>query len=171
MANFYYTDAGGTRRGPLNEHQLQSLATKGIIKPKTILETEDGRTGAAGQVKGLKFETVVSLERRMTNDSKGSAPWLVDFAFTQIRLPDFIFSACAVTYALYFLAAILCGLWMTFTSINNIDDIGIHVTWLIPLQWIGVLLSIIIVRLLCEWTIMLVDWVVQTTEAARNYRE
>ena len=58
MANsFFYTDANGNKQGPLTPEQLQTLATKGIITPDTLLESEAGQQGKAGQIRGLKFKT------------------------------------------------------------------------------------------------------------------
>ena len=52
MPNFYYTDANG-QRGLINEQQLKTLVTLGQITPDTLLETETGQKGKAGQIKGL----------------------------------------------------------------------------------------------------------------------
>ena len=57
MANYFYIGAGGQRRGPCNEQQLQALATRGILTPTTPLETDSGHQGLAGQIPGLKFNT------------------------------------------------------------------------------------------------------------------
>ncbi|MCL2305993.1 MAG: hypothetical protein FWC43_11680 [Planctomycetaceae bacterium] len=57
MANFFYTDANGQKRGPINDQQLKNLATQGIVTPNTPLETDSGHKGLAGQVPGLKFGT------------------------------------------------------------------------------------------------------------------
>ena len=54
MANsFFYTEADGNKQGPLTPEQLQALANRGIVKPDTILTTENGKQGKAGQIKGL----------------------------------------------------------------------------------------------------------------------
>ena len=57
MANFYFTDADGNRQGPLTPEQIQALADRGTITPDTLLESEAGHTGKAGQIRGLKFDT------------------------------------------------------------------------------------------------------------------
>ena len=53
MANFYFTDADGMKQGPLTPPQLQALAKRGIIMPDTILTTDAGQQGKAGQIRGL----------------------------------------------------------------------------------------------------------------------
>jgi hypothetical protein len=53
MPNFYYTDATGQKRGLINNEQLKALVARGIITPDTLLETEAGQKGKAGQIKGL----------------------------------------------------------------------------------------------------------------------
>jgi len=55
MPNFFYTDASGQRQGPINDAQLQALATKKIISPQTPVTTESGHQGLAGQIPGLNF--------------------------------------------------------------------------------------------------------------------
>jgi len=52
MSNFYYTDENG-QRGLINAEQLKALAVQGAITPDTLLETETGQKGTAGQIKGL----------------------------------------------------------------------------------------------------------------------
>jgi hypothetical protein len=52
MPNFYYTDENG-QRGLINEQQLKALAVQGVITPDTLLETDNGHKGKAGQIKGL----------------------------------------------------------------------------------------------------------------------
>lgn len=53
MANWYFTDPSGTRRGPINDLQLKELVKRGTILPETDMETESGHKGKAGQVPGL----------------------------------------------------------------------------------------------------------------------
>ena len=53
MTNFFYTDANGKIKGPLNEQQLKELATQGAISPNTPLETDTGYQGTAEQIPGL----------------------------------------------------------------------------------------------------------------------
>ena len=71
MANsFFYTDADGNKKGPLTSEHLQTLATKGIITPDTLLESEAGHTGKAGQIRGLKFNTVEPPSVADNSDAK-----------------------------------------------------------------------------------------------------
>lgn len=53
MPNWFYYDVNGKKRGPINSAQLKSLADSQVINRNTDIETEDGRRGKAGQVKGL----------------------------------------------------------------------------------------------------------------------
>jgi TM2 domain-containing membrane protein YozV len=61
MANFFITDANGTKHGPFNEQQLQAFATQGKITPNTPLETDGGHKGTAGQIRSLNFMTAAPL--------------------------------------------------------------------------------------------------------------
>jgi len=72
MANFYFTDADGTKQGPLTPEQIQALAKKGIIKPDTMLESDAGHTGKAGQIPGLKFPAQAT--QGMPPSDRQSAP-------------------------------------------------------------------------------------------------
>ena len=53
MPNFYYHNASGQKIGPVNELQLKTLATQGVINSQTPLETDTGHKGQAGQIPGL----------------------------------------------------------------------------------------------------------------------
>lgn len=72
MQNFYYYDDNGVKRGPVNELQLKSLISANTVTPRTILETENGRQGLAGQINGLFSSVSVHPipERRYANGNK-----------------------------------------------------------------------------------------------------
>ena len=53
MPNYFYLDTNGQKQGPVNDQQLQTLATQGIITPDTPLVTDGGHKGKAGQIQGL----------------------------------------------------------------------------------------------------------------------
>jgi len=53
MPNYLYIDAHGQKQGPVNDQQLKTLATKGVIVPDTPLATDTGHKGLAGQIPGL----------------------------------------------------------------------------------------------------------------------
>lgn len=55
MPNYFYLDANGTKQGPVNDQQLQILATQRVVTPQTLMTTESGHQGLAGQIQGLKF--------------------------------------------------------------------------------------------------------------------
>lgn len=57
---YFYTDAIGQKRGPIDDVQLKSLAAQGIITPHTPLETEAGIKGLAGQISGLEFHSITA---------------------------------------------------------------------------------------------------------------
>ncbi len=60
MPNYFYIDANGQKQGPIDDQQLQMLAAQGMITPETVLETDTGHKGLAGQVLGLKFNAAAS---------------------------------------------------------------------------------------------------------------
>jgi xanthosine utilization system XapX-like protein len=169
MSNFFYYDAGGNKRGPLNMQQLQTLATKGIISPKTILETDDGHKGAAGQIPELKFDTAEPLEKRIEQqrDDLSIVFWLVDFGFDDIRIVDAVIVMCRVLYFLSFVGGILYGLIMSiFMASNAPFDVAFLY---ISLLWLGIAVSILVTRLSCEWCMLVTEWIDSTAEAAKKY--
>jgi hypothetical protein len=62
MANFFYYDTNGTKQGLITSQELQDLVTQGIITPETLLETDTGHKGKAGQIKGLQFPELMPRE-------------------------------------------------------------------------------------------------------------
>ncbi|MBQ3388129.1 MAG: NINE protein [Thermoguttaceae bacterium] len=53
MPNWFVYTADGTKKGPITSAQLKALADAGKINAETVLETDSGHKGKAGQVKGL----------------------------------------------------------------------------------------------------------------------
>lgn len=53
MRNWFYFDSGGIKQGLVTDEQLKELVEREIVRPDTILETESGHRGKAGQVQGL----------------------------------------------------------------------------------------------------------------------
>ena len=55
---YFYTDENGYKFGPIDMQRLQTLIERGTITPVTPLETGTGQKGLAGQIPGLKFDTM-----------------------------------------------------------------------------------------------------------------
>ena len=53
MPNWFYTDEFGQQQGPVSDSQLKVLVSRQIIRPDTPLETDSGKKGKAGQIRGL----------------------------------------------------------------------------------------------------------------------
>ena len=185
MPNYFYTDSNGQKQGLVSDDQLQALAAQGVINANTPLETEGGHKGTAGQIPGLKFNTApppsaqTMKEKSRTEQSVVSIAmsvksWLLDFAFRDLRLPIINLWACRILYVICCVAAILGGIAVLGTVYDTMSGFG---DWLmvnliiLPLTVIGVALSIIAARLLCELYIIAFDWIVETTKAARLYNE
>jgi len=62
MSTFYYYDNDGQKQGPVTSKQLKGLAQEGQITPETIIESEEGMTSPARQMKSLTFDTAASQE-------------------------------------------------------------------------------------------------------------
>jgi len=190
MPNYFYADANGQKQGPVDEQQLQELIDQGVINPNTRLVTDTGHKGNAGQVPGLKFNTVSSpftqtvsqmtvgdIQQSARSTAKSAGLWLFDFAFRDLRLHIFNLWVCRISYILWMITALLMGFWGTSLVFNGAGQFGIGggpfapiVTFLgIFIVWLSVLFSIVYVRLLLEWSITIIDWMVETTKAARIY--
>jgi len=199
MPNYFFTDANGSRRGPYDEQQLQTLATQGVISSNTPLETEGGHKGIAGQIPGLKFgappsrspvpnSTYTAYSPETTQIIRSASQigqaastsvfsWLTDFAFRDIRLHVVNLYTCRVFYVLCWVVSVIGGLQMTYYLFKLTSDVSIPfvgnfaILFGLPLVWLCVAFSIFVARLYCEFWIILYDWMVETTKAARIYIE
>lgn len=123
MPNFYYTDENGQKYGLVTAQQLKELAVKGIIAPHTPLETEDGRKGLAGQIKGLFPMTVQHEEKPVhgtaTTENIGSSnakgtPWS---RMSPEQRKTFIFRAFLCWFLLTVVGLICLGIKAWFDEI------------------------------------------------------
>jgi len=178
MANYFYADATGTKQGPYNEQQLQALAAQGIITPATPLETDSGHKGVAGQIPGLFATTSVPPFVQATSQPSGRIHpqgasilmWPLDFAFRDIRIHVFNLWVCRICYVICWIAAMGYLLFGTFAILTMVNQNGgLLGLLLIPLLWIGIAFGLILSRLYLEFFIVLLDWMVATTKAARKY--
>ena len=98
--------------------------------------------------------------------------WLTDFAFRNLRLPVINLWACKIIYGICFVAAILWGLAMMLVAFVSLtDEAPVALLLVTPLIWLCVAVFIFLARLCCEWYIIVFDWIVETTKAARHYNE
>ena len=185
MAKYFFTDANGNRQGPYDEQQLQALVVQGMITPNTPMETESGHKGVAGQIPGLTFPTVSAPPFAQapsyshTGESKRSILfWPLDFSFQDIRIHIINLWACRIVYVICWLIAafyLIVGTVSTFRIVDYMmhesGTLGILGFLLVPLLWIGIALGIVLTRLYLEFCLILLDWMVETTKAARLYLE
>ena len=75
MAKFFWFDSNGQKQGPITEQELRHLTSRGIITPETLLETDAGHKGLAGELHGcaLKFNTAVEPSPFGTHSRRQSA--------------------------------------------------------------------------------------------------
>jgi heme/copper-type cytochrome/quinol oxidase subunit 4 len=68
MANFFYFDNAGMKQGPITDAELKSLSAQSIITPETLLETDDGHKGKAGQIeRKLEIAGIDTAEEHNAN--------------------------------------------------------------------------------------------------------
>ena len=60
MAKWHYYNENGEKIGPIRGRELKALAERGTVMPDTIVETEEGKTAPAKNVKGLTFLATTS---------------------------------------------------------------------------------------------------------------
>lgn len=63
MTTWFYYNKKGDKVGPIPLATLRLLVQRGIIGPDTVVENQNGRSSAAGQIRGLFPEKPVQLER------------------------------------------------------------------------------------------------------------
>jgi len=98
--------------------------------------------------------------------------WLLDFAFRDIRIHVVNLWVCRIWYVLCCILLTMYGLVGTFYCFYIAIDIGNPLPILaVPLVWLAVLIVLILDRLIIEFCITLIDWMVLTTKAARLYIE
>ena len=196
MPNYYYFDASGQKFGLVNDQQLQSLATQGVITPNTPLETEGGHKGTAGQIPGLQFNTAVEQSPfaqppQATPQTSGKTfrlgaipghilLWLgwrffswFDWDFRDILLPKNIRQASAFIYGCFCFWGVIFGI---VTTLNALLVLGSEAEdWVMfsycvhaVFYWLAFAFSVVIVRLVCEWQIVLMDRIIENSKKDRE---
>ena len=194
MPNYLYTDESG-QKYTLTEQRLQTLIDRGVITPTTPLETDTGHHGLAGQIPGLNFDNVAPPPSARTSEQAYYSPprysaaysqpsenstggsilaWLFDCTFQNIRIREFNIRACRIIYTICLIQTILV---LIVGTLGMLGQIGWGAEFLIlaligiPCLWITAYLYLFIVRIICEWSIILLDWVSEVTKAARKYND
>ena len=190
MTTYFYTNSRGERLGPISDQQLRDLAALGAIGPNTPMETEGGYKGVAGQIPGLNFPlpTIYDAqtlgqphpqeERAKSESTRSILLWPLDFPFQDIRVHIIHRWACMIGYALFWIVAVFFLFIGTFGTFAMVGQLARHSgTWgtigflLVPLLWIGIAFLILLTRLYFELCIVILDWIVVTSKAARIYIE
>jgi hypothetical protein len=187
MANFFLTDSDGNKQGPLTTKQLQALINRGTITPTTPLETEDGHQGLAGQIPGLQFNNVApapfaqsapQTPKQTTNSSpprqpatysqqneSAGRPWLTDFTFQDIQLPENGRRICSYIYCCCVAMLIINGL-LGFFLLNPMYDaeaMTVAVIFLVCYLFF-VYIFLALMRVACELLIVLLDYMSRNKE-------
>jgi len=175
MANYFYTDAKGNKRGPYNEQDIQIQIDRGLIGKNTPVETDIGNKILVKQIPGLNFRQSELQHIQQSVDVNPIAmsitSWLTDFAFRDLRLPVINLWACKIIYAICCIAAaLILPMWIVLAFIS-LAEVPAALLIVIPFAVICVALFVFAARLACEWYIIVFDWIVETTKAARIYAE
>ena len=135
MANYFYFDQNNQKQGPVSTQQLQELAAQGVIGPHTPMETDTGHRGVAGQIPGLRFNTVEPPLFEQTTQTawahvqrtaRSLLLWLFDFAFRDIRVHIVNLWMIRISYGICWIVAILWGLAGTFELFQEAQEAIIH---------------------------------------------
>ena len=124
MANYFYRDANGQRRGPYDEQQLQELEQRGIITATTPLETDRKYLGLADQVPGLKF----SFPSQQTLQQ--ASPDFFDIGFTRFISNTWISIIWCIVIFVHFVGA-LGAMYYAFNTDGTLGAISLLVVPLI----------------------------------------
>jgi len=123
MANYFYTDADGNKRGPYNEQHLQELVTRGLIGPNTPLENDTGHKGRMWEFPDLNGANAQRTSLNTPDTSyEQMSPSLFDFGFTRFVTNTWISIIWALTIVLTFLG---CVGAMVFGASNNVPALFI----------------------------------------------
>ena len=96
--------------------------------------------------------------------------WLFDASFRDIRIHDVNRLFCGIAYRICWVIAILAGVFLTFWALLAIASFETFIPlFIVPFVWIGVVIIMFFVRLYFECCIIVLDWIVETTKAARIY--
>jgi len=80
--------------------------------------------------------------------------------------------ACRIIYAICCIAAtIIFPIWAIISIVRDITEVPAALLIVIPLTVICAVPFIFAARLACEWYIIVFDWIVETTKAARKYND
>ena len=155
----------------------------------TTTEPEGGHKENAGQIFCLKInadephivhQSVPMAVRTHSQQATGSLhSWLCDFAFRDIRIHAINLWCCRVLYIIFWIPAFIVGLWLTFMLFlfatnhfsDNVPYALLAIVIGVPLIWLVVAIFLFIIRLSLEWSIVVFDWMTETTKAARIYVE
>ena len=142
MANYFYFDAKGTKRGPCDEQQLQELIAGGSIKPDWQVESDDGYQG---------------LARDFSGSSGSSISWRFDFGTHHVT--------CCVCCVIVWIAAILVGGATTYSVLAVFNE-DTKILAFIPVIgiWGCCIFCIASTHMLCTWSLI-------TSKAAQLYVE
>jgi hypothetical protein len=99
MADYFFYDQSNQKQGPFNEQQLKELSAKGIIDPKTQLETKSGYKTKAGQIPGV-FQGGTKHE--------GDSPGIFDIGFTRFITNTWTSILWILCIFFHILACVIC---------------------------------------------------------------
>ena len=167
------TDGGHTGLA----RQIRGLNFNATAESPSFTQTSQ----AAQQIRD-KAQTVAKQagEWAKKEGIKGFRTWLLDFAFRDLRLPVINLWLSRIVYAICCLVAVIvlavATIFLPFRCLELVfeRDFSMALTGIcivLPLFWLGTLLCVILIRLSLESYIILFDWVVETTKAAKHYNE
>lgn len=103
--------------------------------------------------------------------------WLLDFGFRNIQLPvinlwlsKIVYAICCILTGLAAVVTPLVLFFLMFANVSSVSDVGtsaVGIAFLTLALWFALVINLMMIRLALEWFLMIVDWVVETTKAAR----
>jgi hypothetical protein len=96
---------------------------------------------------------------------------MFDWSFRDIRIHIVNLWTIRIIYVLCWIAAFLWGLWGTYGCFRASEFGGPLAILAIPLVWLAIAFMMFLTRLYLELCLIILDWIVESTKAARIYIE
>ena len=135
-----------------------------------------GPIQSMGQIKSSWSQPKFSYSSQTINSSKtgilSTLSWLLDTEFRDIRINSVARFFCKSNYIFWWIITILGGISSTFLIFYGaVKTESLILLLAIPCIWILIFVFMFFVRLYLESVLIVFDWIVETTKAAKIYIE
>jgi len=140
MSKYFYIGADGQKQGPVSVQDLHLLANRRPIMSTTLLESETGHAGVAGQIPGLKFYPIPEQKPQETPIQQTS-PVNFDFGFTRFFTNTWISFIWILTIIAHILGFSVCMVYVHSMSEESSGVSLVSLMIAVPLFLLSLLFS------------------------------